>query len=102
MSVDYSLFCDYDSCPDLTISSLAVENNGRGFVELIRQITRSAIHFNKAEDYLSILCQAFEGYYEINFKGQDLSLPLSRSKRSWQTMQQHGEHTRVSCSPRFN
>ncbi|GAA5967970.1 hypothetical protein JCM3765_005562 [Sporobolomyces pararoseus] len=76
-------------CPDLTVSKLAREEDGLGFVKLVRHICQSAITFKSQEDYYAVPCRAFDEYYEIEREPVDDALPLPRSKRTFQTDIQH-------------
>lgn len=85
-----------DRCPDLTISSLADDNNGRRVIEIARTIVASAIKYPKADNYLSVVSETWDQYFQINRMNQEAEPQLSPSHRHYRTLSEHRKLTSLT------
>jgi len=68
-----------DRAPDITTNSMA-QNNGMGFLRLLRHITRSGITFD-GKDYHSVVSSQFDHYYGIDRSVSSDGIPFDRASR---------------------
>lgn len=71
-----------DRAPDITVQSMA-QNDGIGFLRLLRYVARSGITFN-GKDYHSVVSSEFDRYYGIDRSVSGDGIPCDRAYRHYQ------------------
>jgi len=71
-----------DRAPDITVQSMA-QNDGIGFLRLLRYVARSGITFN-GKDYHSVVSSEFDRYYGIDRSVSGDGVPFNRASRHYQ------------------